>query len=728
MSAAAPEVLCIGQPRLTAGLDRLRRIDLAGYETVFGGVPRLTAEQLIKMTERVDLRGRGGAGFPFARKLTAVVGAARRRKRAPVVLVNGSEGEPGSVKDSMLLLRSPYLVLCGAVIAARALRARDVLVAVTDARAARSVREAAAAESSLRRLVGVVEVPDRFVSGESSALVNAVNGRGALPSGHHGHASDSGAGSRPTLLSNAETFAQLAVLAMVGPEGYASAGTTAEPGTVLLTVGGSAARPAVVEVPTGLSLGEVLDLCAAGPADGVLVGGYHGSWLPEEVAYNVPVSRAGLAAVGGTLGAGVVLALGQDSCPLGEVAQVAAFLAKESSGQCGPCKLGLPGIARSLAALADGSGGAEALDTVRRGVLAVRGRGACSHPDGVSRFALSALDVFADDLAAHVYRGGCGRPVRNYLPLPPVPGEARLAVDWTRCRGHGLCAHIAPELIQLDRQGFPVMLDMAVPPWLERQAGQAADMCPALALRLTPAAPAPVAPAGQRRWIGRALSGGYQPDADTVPDLIVSEEWIAEILEDRHPGPAGADGLGAGGSGAPSQPRRAGPWRTSRHQARMAKTRPSAARAIMFISHWCPVWSHRWSIGFPGAGGKILLRFEVEAVSAYPQRDGDSHETCSRPTLPAIANTPPVRMTSTTTTTIRIGMVFSDVLTDAEMNRPSAMDTTASRASAMISSSSGNPWRSDPLTGSFRPIRPINTMTAACTPLMNPRTASLDPR
>ena len=543
MPAAPPEVLSIGQPRLTAGLDRLRRIDLVGYQAVFGELPRLTAEQLIRMAERVDLRGRGGAAFPVARKLAAVRGAARKRKRRPIVLVNGAEGEPGSAKDKMLLLRSPYLVLGGAVTAARALQARDILVAVNDGMAARSVREAAAAEPLLRRMVGVVEVPDRFVSGESGALVNAVNGHTPLPSGRHSHASHSGAGNRPTLLSNVETFAQLAVLAMVGPEGYASAGLADEPGTVLLTVGGSAARPAVVEVPTGLSLGSVLDLCAVGPADGVLVGGYHGCWLPEEAAYNVPVSRAGLAAVGGTLGAGIVLALGQDTCPLGEVAQVAAFLAKESSGQCGPCKLGLPGIARSLASLADGSGGATALDTARRGAAAVRGRGACAHPDGAFRFVMSALDVFTDDLAAHVCGRGCGRPVNNYLPLPPVPGEVRLTVDWTRCRGHGLCAHIVPELMQLDEQGYPVMLDMPVPPWLEHGARRAADMCPGLALRLTPASPASAPDTTERGWVGRALSGGHRPEAVTIPDLIVSEEWISEILAARDPSPGEADDL-----------------------------------------------------------------------------------------------------------------------------------------------------------------------------------------
>jgi ferredoxin len=267
-----------------------------------------------------------------------------------------------------------------------------------------------------------------------------------------------------------------------------------EPGTVLLSVGGSALHPAVVEVPTGVPLAAVLDLCQAPAGDGVLVGGYHGMWLPAGTAYVVPVSREGLAAVGGTLGSGIVLPLGDGTCPLGEVSRIASYLAGESAGQCGPCKLGLPSIARALAALIDGSGGIEALDVARRSAAAVAGRGACSHPDGMTRFVLSALDVFTEDLAAHVFHSSCGRPVRGVLPLPSGPeqeAQRRLVVDWTRCRGHGLCAHLVPELMHLDSQGYPVVLNIPVPDWLEKDAQQAVDMCPALALRLTNATPAP---------------------------------------------------------------------------------------------------------------------------------------------------------------------------------------------------------------------------------------------
>jgi len=533
---AGPQVLRIGQARLTAGLDRLQRIDLAGHQAIFGPTPTLTAAELIKLADQVDLRGRGGAAFPVARKVQAVMRTAHARKCRTMVVVNATEGEPGSAKDKMLLLRSPYLVLAGAQLVARALRAKQVVVAVAgDGPHVRSLSEAVNADPECRRLVIVVSVPDRFVSGEGGALVNAINGKAALPPGRKTRASDRGADGLPTLLSNAETFAQLAVLALSGPAGYASAGAAGEPGTVLLTVGGSVSRPAVVEVPTGVSLGEVLDLCGAEPAEGVLVGGYHGMWLTSQGAHDVPVSRARLIAAGGTLGAGVVLPLGQRTCALGEVARVAGYLAKESSGQCGPCMLGLPAIARALAALANGSGGVDALDTARRAAAAVRGRGACAHPDGVFRFVVSALDVFTDDLAAHLFRGACGRPVRGILPLTREESDAHLAVDWTRCQGHGLCAHLVPELIQLDRSGYPEFLDMPVPPWLAGAADQAVAKCPSLALRLVqpPPLPAAAASAAGPAALG---SGSEQPAGKrgrAAEDLIVTESWIAEISGSR---------------------------------------------------------------------------------------------------------------------------------------------------------------------------------------------------
>jgi NADH:ubiquinone oxidoreductase subunit F (NADH-binding)/ferredoxin len=483
----APAIMRIGAARLTAGLDRMPRLDLEAHRDIFGPLPRLTADELIAMAAQVDLRGQGGAAFPFARKLAAVVQNAEADDCPPVVVVNGTEGEPGSVKDKMLMIRSPYLVLSGAALVAEAIGADEIVVGVAGNELAnRSVEAAIEAEPGQLKLARVVQMPERFISGESGALIRGINGKRPIPPGRKVLAADSGVADLPTFLSNAGTFAQVAVLALLGPERFAAVGTPEEPGTVLLSVGGSAANP------TGVPLAAVLDICQAPAGDGVLVGGYHGMWLPAGTAYVVPVSREGLAAVGGTLGSGIVLPLGDGTCPLGEVSRIASYLAGESAGQCGPCKLGLPSIARALASLIDGSGGIEALDVARRSAAAVAGRGACSHPDGVTRFVLSALDVFTEDLAAHVFHSSCGRPVRGILPLPTGPEQEtqkRLVVDWTRCQGHGLCAHLVPEVIHLDAQGYPVILNIPVPNWLEKDAEQAVHMCPALALRLTASEP-----------------------------------------------------------------------------------------------------------------------------------------------------------------------------------------------------------------------------------------------
>src|SRR5581483_136704 len=178
----------------------------------------------------------GGAGFPFARKVRAVMATAEENDCPTIVVVNATEGEPGSIKDKMLMIRSPYLILSGAALVAEAIGAEEIIVGVAgDELANRSVEAAIAAEPGLRKLARVVQMPERFISGESGALIRGINGKRPIPPGRK----------------------------VLAPERFAAVGTPDEPGTVLLSVGGSAANPAVVEVPTGVPLAAVLDICQA---------------------------------------------------------------------------------------------------------------------------------------------------------------------------------------------------------------------------------------------------------------------------------------------------------------------------------------------------------------------------------------------------------------------------------------------------------------------------------
>lgn len=499
-SEALPITLTIGAPRVTAGMDRANRLDLRTHLAVHGELPHLDARQLITLAERIALRGRGGAGFASSRKITSVVNAAERRGVRPAVVVNATEGEPGSWKDKMLLSRAPHLILDGATLAARALGASTIVIGVANNGVGITSVKEALRERTMPAYTRIVMVPHRFISGEGGALVRGINGELPIPPGQRVSTSETGVGGVPTLLSNAETYAQLAIAARLGPQRFAEVGTDDEPGTVLLSVGGSAKRPAVVEAPLGVPLRKVLELCQAPIGPAVLTGGFHGAWLGAADAKNITVSHKSLSAAGGSLGAGIMLPLGDNTCALGEAMYVLQYLAGQSSGQCGPCRLGLPDLSRSMASLVAGSGGPAVMDDIRRSAAAVTGRGACSHPDGTARFAMSVLSVLVDDIAAHELHGGCGQQVSGVMPMPvtDVPTR-RLAVDWTRCDGHGLCAHLAPELIQLDRNGYPAINNTAVPTWLEESATRAIAMCPALALRFTDAdSRAPVG-AGSRR-------------------------------------------------------------------------------------------------------------------------------------------------------------------------------------------------------------------------------------
>jgi NADH:ubiquinone oxidoreductase subunit F (NADH-binding) len=403
LQATGVDLRVIGEPRLLAGLDR-GRLDLQRHLLTHDTQPDLTREAYIQLAEAVGLRGRGGAAFPVALKLADLPA-----KGVEAVVVNGSESEPVSRKDRLLLTLAPHLILDGATGLARALGAPHVLIAVHDAAAATSVREAMM-ERDDRLAIEVSDTPGRFVAGEARAVLSALEGGPAVPPGRRILPTRKGYHQRPTFLSNVETFAQLAVLARLGSKGFGSTGLISEPGTQLLTIDGAVQRPGVIETPTGVPLEAVLKFAGAEPGP-VLLGGYHGRWLPR---------TDGLTLQRPDVSAGIILALGSDTCPLGEVHRVAQWLASQSAGQCGPCVFGLASLVDDFDRLLTGD--PAGWHDAQRHLGLVPGRGACAHPDGSARFLASALEVFGEDVRLHLAGGSCGRLVKGVLP---VPGGAR---------------------------------------------------------------------------------------------------------------------------------------------------------------------------------------------------------------------------------------------------------------------------------------------------------------
>ncbi len=393
----------------------------------FGARPA-GSQALLTEVERSGLRGHGGAGFPTATKMRAV---ASQRRRGYVV-VNATEGEPMSSKDRALCTVAPHLVLDGAALAAEILHALEVVVCVDRAasatirnlRRAIDEREACGAD---RVRVRLELAPDRYVSGEESALVRWINGGEAKPTFVPPRPFERGVARRPTLVQNAETLAHVALIARHGARWFRGLGTEAEPGSALVTIAGSVAAPGVFEIPLGLPLPRMM-AAAGGSLDetqAVLVGGYFGTWLSVAQARRLTLDAASLRTAGAAFGCGVIVALPETSCGLAESADVAQWLANENAGQCGPCVNGLPAIAAAMSALVAGDRDGHAEQRLRGWLELVKGRGACKHPDGAARFVASSLDAFSTEIELHRLHGRCGRMSAPRVLATPAPGPWR---------------------------------------------------------------------------------------------------------------------------------------------------------------------------------------------------------------------------------------------------------------------------------------------------------------
>ncbi|MDA8044037.1 MAG: proton-conducting membrane transporter [Actinomycetota bacterium] len=398
-------------------------------------------EAILARFEGSGLTGRGGGHFP----LWAKVAAARQAGGVPIVVVNAAEGEPASAKDRVLVTLRPHLVLDGAVAVAAACGADSVVVALHRGAAARASLELAQAERAAAGwwepaggpavLTGpgsrnapplrIVEVPDRYIAGESGALASFLGGGPPRPPSRRRSTAETGIDGRPTVVSNAETLAHVGLVVRYGAEWFRSAGSPAAPGSCLVTLAGDVQAPgAVVEVVGPVTAAELADW-AAGPDrrwQAVLLGGYAGTWLSRGRAGSTRL-QAGRPSDGSAgIGCGLMAVIDEDRCGLAEAARLLSWLSGERAGQCGACSYGMPLLAAQMEALAAGRA-AWRRSNRRIASLAdhMAGRGLCSLPDGAVAMAESALEVFAEEGRLHRRRRCRAAASPGALPLPQHP-------------------------------------------------------------------------------------------------------------------------------------------------------------------------------------------------------------------------------------------------------------------------------------------------------------------
>ncbi len=340
-----------------------------------------------------------------------------------VVVANGEEGEPASIKDRWLLRNRPHLVLDGLRLAATIVGAQRTYVYVSDPAAAASV-EAAVAQRNPRSAVEVVTVAPGYVAGEETAAVRAINGGPAKPTDKPPRPFEQGVGALPTLVSNVETLANLPYIHAHGGADFKAIGTAASPGTFLATITGTGRSPALYELPHGVRFADMLEFhgVPAEMATGALMGGYFAGLLGPGVR-DATLDHDTLRQLGSGLGCGAISILNGD-CPVAVAASVLAYFDRENAGQCGSCFNGTAAMAAAAAGLRDGVATGDDIARLRRWSRELRGRGACATLDGAANMAASLLGHFPDDVVRHLENGCPACQSGEFITMRPYEVEA----------------------------------------------------------------------------------------------------------------------------------------------------------------------------------------------------------------------------------------------------------------------------------------------------------------
>jgi NADH:ubiquinone oxidoreductase subunit F (NADH-binding) len=367
-------------------------------------------QRWLEVIEHSGLTGKGGAGFSSYEKMRLMRGQPGERK---FLVINGSEHEPGSLKDRFLLENYPHKVLEGALILALIVRADRIVVAINETAAAsidgfrRALQEAQsdATVDFAGIEVCVQTVPDIYIVGEESALLEVLQGGKPLPRKKPPFPIEQGLHGFPTLIHNVETAAHLPLIVAAGADAYRALGIHGK-GVTLCTLGSEFLRPGIYEIPIGTPIREILDICGGGLRDGSKIKavqpGGPSSGLLDSSLFELALDAGVLKEHGSALGCAAIRAYSENDCMVREIGQILQFFSHGCCGQCPRCRMETNMLDTIVKQVLAGRGTWKLIEQVDRIIGLARGEGICGLITMPVAPLQSGLSLFRNEFAAHI--------------------------------------------------------------------------------------------------------------------------------------------------------------------------------------------------------------------------------------------------------------------------------------------------------------------------------------
>ena len=457
-------------------------IVLGGYSALSKALFQMTPEEIIQEVKDSGLRGRGGGGFPAGRKW-------QECRHAPgdikYVIVNADEGDPGAYMDRSLLEGNPHSVLEGLIIGAYAigshvgyiyvreeypLAVENVFIAIRQAEDYGLLGKGILG-SGLDFTVKVHRGAGAFVSGESSALMTALEGRVGEPRPKYIHTVISGVWDRPSNLNNVETWANVPLIINNGADWYASIGTERSKGTKIFSLVGKVNNTGLVEVPMGTTLRDIIYNIGGGIPEGkkfkaVQTGGPSGGCIPESLI-DSPVDFDELSKLGSMMGSGGMIVMDEDTCMVDTARYFLDFLADESCGKCTPCREGIDQMLTVLTNITEGEGEDGDIELLEEIAGITRDASLCALGQTAANPVLSTISYFRAEYEAHIREkrcpaGVCKALISYYIqpdrckacliclrncPSGAITGGKKQihVIDQGKCIKCGICFDVCPK-------------------------------------------------------------------------------------------------------------------------------------------------------------------------------------------------------------------------------------------------------------------------------------------